>query len=113
MQWRSSPRLRAGVRAARADIQSALWEAALTPLAFRISSTVALQRRRHRRQTPFRAAPQGLGASPNNPLRPRRCAVLLRSRSGRYFPVSAFAGVRLTHGARGGTQYMLPLFEGF
>ena len=35
MQWRSSPRLRAGVRAARADIQSALWEAALTPLAFR------------------------------------------------------------------------------
>ena len=36
MQWRSGLRLRTGVRAARADIQSALWEAALTPLAFRI-----------------------------------------------------------------------------
>jgi hypothetical protein len=43
MQWRSSPRLRRGVRAARADIKSALWEAALTPLAFRISCKDALQ----------------------------------------------------------------------
>jgi hypothetical protein len=42
MQWRSSPRLRAGVRAARANIQSALLEAALTPLAFRISNEAFL-----------------------------------------------------------------------
>jgi hypothetical protein len=41
-------------------------------LASRILGDDTLQRRRHRRQTTFRSAPQGLGASPNNPL-PRPC----------------------------------------
>jgi hypothetical protein len=50
--------------------------------------------------------------APFNPLRPRRCAVRAPLRTGLYFSVSAFASVRLTHGARGVAQYWLPLFEG-